>query len=392
MTSQISELNKKQMRIALVGVRPADQITLKGYLRVLLRLDVELAWVPATEAAVDLFMINSEFRSAASVTKLLEMHRGTPVLYINRNDNGDGSITQNLLTLPLKQINLLSDWLMRNVAVLADSTSLKSTPTQSSTPTPSATATSIKPSQPITHSTTQHTSTNTSNISPQLIELIKNIQERPPQVCELLQDGQVIGVINLNRQRIWTQKNIDNINSLDLRPYHGQLPKATYAKDANEWLWQQAWAHSETLSALIGNTAPHQLRYWVKPLMNNRRDLLQVMTAIESQALSAVEIANKAGISVHAAKRVLASLLFAGNLTSSSYQNIAVQRQVSQNPANHNTAQHSTTPHSTTQAPVQQPAQSTTQSTPQAPATPPANSEQQEKLGFLARLRRKLGL
>ncbi len=62
-----SERLKKVMRIALVGIRPADQVMLKGYLRILLRLEADLEWVAANHQAVDLFMINSEFNQSESV-------------------------------------------------------------------------------------------------------------------------------------------------------------------------------------------------------------------------------------------------------------------------------------------------------------------------------------
>ena len=53
--------SKNTMRIAMVGISPADQITFKGYLRVLLRLDVDLDWVSAQVDDVDLYVINSRF-------------------------------------------------------------------------------------------------------------------------------------------------------------------------------------------------------------------------------------------------------------------------------------------------------------------------------------------
>ena len=54
---------KKVMRIALVGIRPSDQVIIKGYLRVLLRLEADLEWVSANHQQIDLFIINDEFRS-----------------------------------------------------------------------------------------------------------------------------------------------------------------------------------------------------------------------------------------------------------------------------------------------------------------------------------------
>lgn len=99
--------SKNTMRIAMVGISPADQITFKGYLRVLLRLDVDLDWVSAQVDDVDLYVINQDFKHSASVQKLIDAHPRTPILYLCRNLAGDGGITDDLLVLPLKQINNL---------------------------------------------------------------------------------------------------------------------------------------------------------------------------------------------------------------------------------------------------------------------------------------------
>lgn len=65
-----SDRLKKVMRIALVGIKPGDQVMLKGYLRILLRLEADLEWVSANNQQIDLFMVNHDFRHAESVQKL----------------------------------------------------------------------------------------------------------------------------------------------------------------------------------------------------------------------------------------------------------------------------------------------------------------------------------
>ena len=109
---------KKVLRTALVGITPGDQVMLKGYLRVLLRLEADLEWVGANHPQVDLFMISDEFRNAASVKKLLSTQLDKPVLYITRTDNGDGRIVGDILILPLSSLNELSAWLTNNLGVL----------------------------------------------------------------------------------------------------------------------------------------------------------------------------------------------------------------------------------------------------------------------------------
>ena len=66
-----SDRLKKVMRIALVGIKPGDQVMLKGYLRLLLRLEADLEWVSANNQQIDLFMVNHDLRHAESVQQLI---------------------------------------------------------------------------------------------------------------------------------------------------------------------------------------------------------------------------------------------------------------------------------------------------------------------------------
>lgn len=338
---------QRLMKIALVGVRPADQVTLKGYLRVLLRLDVELQWVAATDPDIDLFMINHEFRTAASVTKLLNANIGTPVLYVQRSTNDEGGLTQNLLTLPLKHINILNDWLLRQVPLLRGSGLQMSSTAENATP----------------------TETTTGNLE-SLIDLIKRLQQRKAGLFELSQAGQTVAIIEGERQRLWVRSNINKISTdLQLKPYNGETPDPKDAKDASNYLWLLACHNPEALLPLIDNGRAYRLRFWAKPASSHRRDFLQVMTALEKETLTPTQLANQVGVSILTAKKVLAALLFSGNLTTDTYHALK-------------------SPSNQTQTP--ETGQPATQTPPSAP--PKAASENQEKMGFLSRLRRKLGL
>lgn len=361
---------RKQMRIALVGIRPADQITLKGYLRVLLRLDVELAWVSATDSPIDLFMINEDFRGATSVTRVLQSHPNIPALYIDRVEAGDGGIHQNVLTLPLKQINLLNDWLIRHVSVLSGLA-------RSMTPTsPNGTA-DLNGSEavPVQSVTQPKGSTNLSALA----DIMQTLYARPKASYELVDGGQVIAIIEASRQRAWLKPVSAKLSSnWQLRPYQGHALDAIGSVDLVAWLWQMAWQNHEELLPFVDNAARYQVRYWVKPSNDgSRRDLLQVMTAIEGTPRSITEMASRAGVSPAIAKKVIASLLFSGSLTAPSYQHLREQA----------TSSNQTVTLATTAQPIKE------MDVEPAPSKAPEPSPQQEeKLGFLARLRKKLGL
>ncbi len=354
---------RQLMKIALVGVRPADQVTIKGYFRVLLRLDAELQWVPATEKGIDLFIINEEFRQASSITKLLEINKGVPVLFVTRSDSDEGGLSQNLLTLPLKQINLLNDWLVKNVIALSNS-GLKISNTAESAP------------------IATDTTTEDDGDSEALVPLIRRIQSREAGTFELIEGARVIAIIDNTRQLIWVQNSINRITTkLQLRPYSGQLLNPTDAKDATNWLWQLACHNPDSLIPLIDNNKNYRLRFWAKPTTSHRRELLNVMTAIEKEALSPLEIANRVGVSILTAKKVLAALLFSANLTTESYVTIV---------STANTRQAAMSP-----PPSPKPemvSQSTAASQPPTAEPAIAQPASEEKLGFLSRLRRKLGL
>lgn len=352
---------KKRVRVALVGISPADQVTIRGYLRVLLALDYELVWIPATEFDIDLFIINNEFHSAKSVSKLLENNPNTSVLYVRSSQDAEGGIIQNILTLPLKKIGLLEEWLLKSVPVLSknNTASYKQKPYESVV----AATTVAQPLSEVQDLT-------------KIIATIKQLQQREPGLVELMEQDKVVAIIDKKHQKLWQLGSISKISlELYLRPYYGEPPSDKFV-DSSNWLWQLALHQGDVLANLIEHNNLYQLQYWVKPLSGSaRRDALQVMTAIESGPLTIGSIAQRTGVSVSTVKKIVASLLFSGNLTNNAYINLKHTEDFTIN------NQHS--------AHLEQPKVQPQQSSPQAEQSKP---QQEEKLGFLSRLRRKLGL
>lgn len=354
-----NDVQKKQMTIALVGLRPADQITLKGYLRVLLSLDVELHWVAATEPNIDLFMINHEFKNASSVAKLLSAYPKAVALYIDRLEVGSGHLNQNQLTLPLKQISELHDWLVKNVPALSASPS--AAPTNANT-----SNAAVKPTEPKSETKQKATSQD-------LIEMIELYQSHSQSSVELLDDTGVVAVIDVKCQRLWLKKEPSSLKGLRMRPFGGQLPDAKDAKDASDWLWQLALRSSESVVGLVDGNRAYRLRYWAKPPLLLRRDALAVMTILEKSSVSCSQIAQSTQISMPTVQKIVAALLFSGNLTDTAYKQLK--------PSSAATPVVSATPVVTPPPPPPKPAVSEAE-----------QEEKQEKMGFLARLRKKLGI
>lgn len=358
--------NKKTMRIAMVGVSPADQIAFKGYLRVLLRLDVDLDWVSAQVGEVDLYVVNESFKHSTSVQRLKETHPKTPFLYTSRSTTGEGGVYGDLLVLPLKQIQTLNEWLHTNVAVLRDLPYQKSSSPEV-----------VLDSQPSAHSTTSqdsvaHQSVPVQNKLDGIVEMIKTLNARPTSYFELMQDNEVFALIDGKRQLVWLKSaSMVDIHAWRLRVYGGALGEPKHAVDLNQWLYQVAWANSDKLLPLVNHQTRYQLRSWAKPENNtDRRTLLRAMVALEDTARTADEVVARTGLNRLVVQKVIASLLFAQHLNSASYENISVANLAS---------------------PVLSPALSQPVTTVQEP-TSSKTAEQEEKIGFLARLRRKLGL
>lgn len=386
---------KKQVRVALVGISPADQVTLRGYLRVLLALDYELVWIPAIDADIHLFIINNDFQSATTVTRLLQNNPNTPVLYVRSQKENDGSMIQNILTLPLKQINLLEKWLLKSVPALSSNQSSNLAPYSNEDAFNDVKTGVATPAKPLSAPSKASDALEDSQDLTGLISVIKQLQKREAGLVELLDQTKVVAIIDKQQQKLWQLGSISKVSGgLNLRPYYGETPKEKFVDSCN-WLWQLALHQGEVLTDLIGYNDRHQIRHWAKPLPSNRRDALQVMTAIETAPLTMSEIAERTGVPVLNIKKILTSLLFAGNLTDSSYAALkALDTKQSNTTSNIQTSQVNaqTSTQINTQPPVQQPSYATQQQTPPPQSQPQQKPQQEEKLGFLSRLRRKLGL
>ena len=319
---------KHVMRTALVGIKPADQVILKGYLRVLLRLEVDLEWVSANHPDVDLFFISHEFKHADNVIKLLAKQGRKPALYIKRSANEEGTLVGDELSLPLKKMDVLNQWLYSHVALLGggatQNTHTQNTPSNQSTQTEQTSQTPSQLTNPAQSSTT--------DTHQALIRFIEAIHQPQADKQHIVLAGDIVATVDTKRQIVWQRDaniaNIhalfaDNLTTIDLVTAKDE--PTGQPTDLKQWLWDNAWAKIDSLTPLISQSATFALRYWVKPSHGvERRDLLRIMTAMEHGQNGVVNIADMAGTSPMVTKQVLAGLLFAGYLDKSAYDNLAV--------------------------------------------------------------------
>ncbi|WP_201535259.1 hypothetical protein [Psychrobacter ciconiae] len=445
---------KKVLRTALVGIKPADQVMIKGYLRVLLRLEADLEWVSANHPQVDLFMINNEFREAASVTKLLSSQSQKPVLYISRTDIDEGWIKQDRLILPLKKLDELNDWLMASVLSLKQGAGIVTNILQQNDPQlstlPSNAALTKAPKEPAAKSAADNNTVSTALKTPEInlnsnlihpqstslqrdygnvIEMMQQLKTKPEGLYQLCANNQPSGsafaIIAPKEGRVWCQSPPSAdlaLTSWQLTPYQGGMPNPAQAYDLTQWLWQQAWLQSEPLLALINDHESYQLSHWIKPELRDyaanmternaqelskkeRQALLTIMTALEAAPKTINELSAAAQISIKASKRIVLSLLFSGSLQQSSYAKLERQRlntaaqaataepdskldvtKISEIAAAHVQLERS-------DSDIENPPQTSDNLVTSPPNQSPENAAmQQQKMGFLSKLRHKLGL
>lgn len=304
-TTMPADKAKKIMRIALIGVRPADQVMLKGYLRLLLNLETELEWVMANHQTIDLFMIHQELQHSDSVKRLSLAKPNASILFVNRSDS-HGHLEANQLLLPLKDLEPLKNWLFNHVALLKNGRvgNVKKA------------ASSEKTHQFIPQ-----------NVTNSFISTIQRLQKREDMLLTLKQDGNILAYIHPKRQRIWlVSANIRIHSDWQLVTTHDSRTKMPHSSlDLVQWLWEQAWQapnHKELLS-LVQSTTRYHLTSWVKPLNNHERhDILKIQCILDSKEVTIDELMKLAEVSYDMAVRSVSSLIVAGLMQPSIYTDL----------------------------------------------------------------------
>ena len=372
-----SDRLKKVMRIALVGIRPGDQVMLKGYLRILLRLEADLEWVSANNQQIDLFMVNHDFRHAESVQKLISSKPNTATIYTARSETENGYLSQDLLVLPLKDLEPLSEWLFSRLPFLSGvpvsnkaSTTAKVTADavdayQSATDTianqrvaSNPPAQVANPSSGVAHSaqasavTTSHThnapnqlaessqsmaSSTTTNgtVNDEYLigfaQIFSQIAQRHNEVLSIKSPaGTLFAYINPKQQRVWEVSEYISCNqpwitSLADDAAVNQLDVKT-AKNLVQWLWDLASTHGQKFEGLLDSHINYHIDRWVKPIHDaDQHDHLKIQCVLEARSLTIDELVARSQCSLPQVKKTLIGLFVAGALPASVYQQTIAQ-------------------------------------------------------------------
>lgn len=372
-----SDRLKKVMRIALVGIKPGDQVMLKGYLRILLRLEADLEWVSANNQQIDLFMVNHDFRHAESVQKLISSKPNTATIYTARSETENGYLSQDLLVLPLKDLEPLSEWLFSQLPFFSGvsvsnkaSTAAKLTADavdayQSATDTitnqrvaSNPPAQVANPSSGVAHSAQASavTTSHTHNAPNQLAEssqsmasstttngtvndkyligfakIFSQIAQRHNEVLSIKSPGGTLfAYINPKQQRVWEVSEYISSNqpwtiSLADDAASNQLDVKT-ATNLVQWLWDLASTHGQKFEGLLDSHINYHINSWVKPIHDaDQHDHLKIQCVLEARSLTIDELVARSQCSLPQVKKTLIGLFVAGALPASVYQQTIAQ-------------------------------------------------------------------
>ena len=372
-----SDRLKKVMRIALVGIKPGDQVMLKGYLRILLRLEADLEWVSANNQQIDLFMVNHDFRHAESVQKLISSKPNTATIYTARSETENGYLSQDLLVLPLKDLEPLSEWLFSKLPFFSSvsvsnkaSNAAKLTADvvdayQSATDTianqrvaSNPPAQVANPSSGVAHSaqasavTTSHThnapnqlaessqsmaSSTTTNgtVNDEYLigfaQIFSQIAQRHNEVLSIKSPaGTLFAYINPKQQRVWEVSEYISSNqpwiiSLADDVAANQLDVKT-ATNLVQWLWDLASTHGQKFEGLLDSHINYHIDRWVKPTHDaDQHDHLKIQCVLEARSLTIDDLVARSQCSLAQVKKTLIGLFVAGALPASVYQQTIAQ-------------------------------------------------------------------
>ncbi|VXB47180.1 conserved hypothetical protein [Enhydrobacter sp. 8BJ] len=374
-----SDRLKKVMRIALVGIKPGDQVMLKGYLRILLRLEADLEWVSANNQQIDLFMVNHDFRHAESVQKLISSKPNTATIYTARSETENGYLSQDLLVLPLKDLEPLSEWLFSQLPFFSGvsvsnkaSTAAKVTAdavdaSQSATDTDTITnqrvalnppAQIANPSSGVAQSAQASvvTTSHTHNAPTQLAEsgqsmaasttangtvndeyligfakIFSQIAQRHNEVLSIKSPaGTLFAYINPKQQRVWEVSEYISCN----QPWIISLADDVAASELDvktatnlvQWLWDLASTHGQKFEGLLDSHINYHIDSWVKPIHDaDQHDHLKIQCVLEARSLTIDELVARSQCSLPQVKKTLIGLFVAGALPASVYQQTIAQ-------------------------------------------------------------------
>lgn len=241
---------KQTIHISIFGLSLSLINTLKSSISNLLEDGYNLAWTNLSDQRLQILLINADFIHSPQIKKIIE--KNIKILQIDKDEYNASKILDNILYLPLNDLNPLNNWLINNIKNSADEIQLP------------------KPNH-------------LSKINYQTAELLINnlYQDTINRKYLLKYANSQIALIDLDQQLFYlnTQLNIEEIGQfylvkadLDTLVKFRELYKASNLKQA---LWNFFWKHLEQTDSIYPNY--YQLKQWPHVLdFDQRRDLFKL--------------------------------------------------------------------------------------------------------------------
>lgn len=248
-----------------------------------------------------------------------------------------------------------------------------------------------------------------------IISLVEQIQQGVNGFYQITANTKILAIIEPSRGRVWPIKTDDGFLALSLdwqlQSYTGEPPKEDNAGDLIQYLWQYGWIYADLLLPLINDELSYQLSYWIKPGLTiigsadsnqllaktARQQLLAIMNALELSAYNIKQLSDLTAIPLQTTEKIVASLLFVGSVkaieasvSTSPVDAFYASKQLAIESGNKGSSKNSKIDYALVDNQVAtddffiEETKALEQSKQQA--------AQQEKRGFLSRLRSKLGL
>lgn len=302
---------KQVIRVTLVGIDPSDQVQIKGYLRILLRVDFDIEWVSPKNPKVDLFIVNHAFSNSDSVKSLVSQSR-SPVLYIARSATKNNTIENNTLYLKLEHVAILEAWLKQNVPRIYETFNAENLARNENQHTPNASelrAQSGNYTPPLSPSSNQ--------LSNNAVEMINCLNDTyTEKYFDVISEGVSVAIIKPKERLIWPKGDAFFPNlSLGWQLKEIATPglQVKHAMNLNTWVWICALHQGSHIAKILPLDAKLSLKTWPKPKNNaDKSDYLRILAMTELKPLSVNDIAKKTNISIDKIHRCMAALYMAG--------------------------------------------------------------------------------
>lgn len=303
----------------MIGLEPSDQVLVKGYLRVLLRVDFDIEWVQPKHPQANLFLVNHSFANAEAVRHIVNEQK-LPALYVTKTADKKNVIENNVLYLSLKHLDVLKAWLHEHVPLIRGEIATDDLPNDDNDITVEfvnqhTQASLVEPSSAAPASTKQVPSF--SEPDTDLADLYNQLHKlSSDNFYTITQDGKPVAIFQPSTRRAWARGDAFYPAfscKWQLSSSSNDTPSDKYALNLNQWLWRCCMQDGSEVSELLPQDVHISLATWPKPNSNKQKSAtLKILALAELRSVNTLETSSLLNVDKNLAHNVLAALYFSG--------------------------------------------------------------------------------